>query len=146
METGVFTLWSLVHFFTGVALGFMFSVKWTRIIEGAGILAIPFVFLGSPAIKMIALAVMVISVITYMIEYFSIRKKKLSVSENILFALSLLIIWEIIEYLTSPVTNFGSENLLNHTSDIVVGFIPFLLTYFLLGLKNRKKKHKKSKK
>jgi hypothetical protein len=69
----------------------------------------------------------------------------LSHLESVLCALALLIIWEFFEYLTSPVTNFGKESLLNKASDIVIGFGAFFLTFFFLNRSKKKDKKRRKK-
>lgn len=140
METGIFTLWTFAHIFSGIALGFLFSLKDIHLIEFAGFLAIPLLFVDNPAVKIIALAVIFISIVAFVIKHFS-KKKHLSFLLDIIFTLFLLILWELAEYLTYPITHFGQESILNKISDVIFGFCGFLVTFLIIH-----RKHKKSKK
>ena len=146
METGIFTLWSLVHIFSGVILAFLFSLKAIRLIEFAGFLAIvPLIFVNNPAIKIISLVVIFISILAFVVKHFLEKKKKFSLFLDILLTLFLLILWELIEYLTYPITNFGAESTLNKVFDVIFGFCGFLVAYILIHRKRKMKIKRKRK-
>ncbi len=146
MEEGIFTLWSIVHIFSGVVLGFLFSLKEIRLIEFAGFLAIiPLLLVNSPTVKLISLAVIFISILAFVVNRISKKKTIFHLSIDIVLTLFLLILWEIAEYLTYPITHFGTESTLNKTSDVIFGFLGFLITYLVIHWKfiNKNKKHRK---
>lgn len=144
MEEGVFTLWSIAHFFTGIVLAFVFSVKQTRLIGIFGIFAIPFIFIPyfPVDVKIVALVVVFIAITAFVISYFYKKGRKFKNFQNIIFASFLLVLWEIFEYLTSPTTQFGAESPINKISDLIIGFTGFIIVY-LYFRKQPKNKHKK---
>ena len=145
MEVGIITLWTLVHIFSGVVLAFLFSLKDIRLIEFAGFLALPLLLVDNPAIKIVSLAVIFISIVAFVVKRFSKNKRGLSLSWDIIFTLFLLILWELAEYLTFPITNFGAESTLNKIFDVLFGFCGFLAAYIIIHRKHIKKisKHKR---
>jgi hypothetical protein len=143
MEEGVFTLWSIVHFFSGIAFAFMFSLKWINLIKYAGIFVAPFFLINNIPLTIICTTIIFVSVIAWILDYFSKKGKNLSYSESLLCAFSLFTIWEFFEYLTSPITGFGAESFVNKTSDLVIGFGTFLLVFFFLKGKLGKRLSKK---
>ena len=144
METGVLTLWSLVHLASGILLAFLFSYKFTRFIEFAGIAFVPLLFVNFTPIRIISLVIIFISFFAFLETYSSNKTKKPNFEIDIPLALFLLILWEVFEFITSPFTNFGNESILNHTSDVIVGFIGFL-SLFLFINRNKKGKRKSKK-
>lgn len=143
MEVGIFTLWTFVHIFSGIVLAFLFSLKDIRLIEFAGLLAILPLIIGNPAVKIVSLAVIFISIVAFVVNRLE-KKKKFTLLFDIILTLFLLILWEIAEYLTYPITHFGLESLVNKISDVVFGFGSFLVAYLLIHRKHKKKiKHKR---
>ena len=138
METGIFTLWSIVHIFSGIILAFLFSLKEIRLIEFAGLLAIPLVFVGNSAVTVVSLVVIFISILAAVVNRME-KKKKFSLFLDVVLTLSLLILWEVAEYLTYPITHFGGESLINKISDVMFGFCGFFIAYIFLH-KRRKMK------
>jgi uncharacterized membrane protein YuzA (DUF378 family) len=147
MEEGIFTLWTLVHIFSGIVLAFLFSLRDIRLIEFAGFLAIPLLLVNNPAVNLISLVVIFISILAFVVKHFSKDKKELKLFLDVIFVLFLLILWELVEYLTFPITNSGAESALNKISDIIFGFCGFLIAYLIIHkkLKHKKQKHKKQK-
>ncbi|MDD5699696.1 MAG: hypothetical protein PHH00_00685 [Candidatus Nanoarchaeia archaeon] len=145
METGIFTLWTLVHIFSGVILALLFSLKEIRLIEFAGFLAIvPLIFVNNPAVKIVSLTVIFISILAFVAKHFLEKKKEFSLFLDIILTLFLLILWELIEYLTYPITKFGAESTLNKIFDVIFGFCGFLAAYILIHRKRKMKiRHKK---
>lgn len=138
MEVGIFTTWTFVHIFAGITLAFLFSLKDIRLIEFTGFLAIPLLFIGNPAVTLISLAVIFLSIVAFVVNRLE-KKKKFTLLLDIILTLFLLILWEIAEYLTYPITHFGLESLVNKISDVVFGFCSFLVAYFILHRKHKKK-------
>jgi len=144
MEVGIITLWTLVHIFSGIVLAFLFSLRDIHLIELAGLLAIPLLLVDNPAIRIVCLAVIFISILAFVVKHFSKKKDGFSFIIDIIFTLFLLILWELAEYLTFPMTNFGGESTLNKIFDVVFGFCGFLVAYLLIHKKKYKKqKHKR---
>ena len=141
MEVGIITLWTLVHIFSGVVLAFLFSLKDIHLIEFAGFLALPLLLVDNPAIRIVSLAVIFISIVAFVVKHFSKKKGGFSFIIDIIFTLFLLILWELTEYLTFPMTNFGGESAMNKIFDVIFGFCGFLVAYLII----HKKKHKKQK-
>jgi len=145
MEVGIFTLWTFVHIFSGIVLAFLFSLKDIRFIEFTGFLAIIPLFIGNPAVKIVSLAVIFISILAFVVNRLE-KKKKFTLLLDIILTLFLLILWEIAEYLTYPITHFGLESLVNKISDVVFGFGSFLVAYLLIHRKHKQKRQKHKRK
>lgn len=144
MENGVLTLWSIVHVFSGIVLAFLFSLKRIKLIEFAGFFALPFLLINYTPVRIVSMVIIFISLIALFTKHFSKRKNGPTFFHSIIFAFSLLVIWEFFEYFTSPFTNFGVESFVNKISDIVVGFAGFMAVYPFVHRKiKHKKKHRK---
>ncbi len=134
METGLFTLWSIVHLLVGIIFAFIFSNKFLKIIEYAGVIALfPLFFIDNATVKIISLAVITLALFALIMEYLAARRKKLKKFQRIGLVLFLILGWEIFEYFTSSITGFGAESLANRAADIVIGFAGFILTFTLLN-------------
>jgi len=145
MEEGILSLWTLVHIFSGVVLAFLFSLKKVKLIEFAGLLALPFIFLHNPPVQIVSLVIVFISGFAFVVKRVSKKKDGFSLVLDIILTLFLLILWELAEYLTYPITHFGEESLLNRTSDIIFGFAGFLITYPFLHRARKRRRHKRRK-
>ena len=134
-----------MHIFSGIVLAFLFSLKDIRFIEFTGFLAIIPLFIGNPAVKIVSLAVIFISILAFVVNRLE-KKKKFTLLLDIILTLFLLILWEIAEYLTYPITHFGLESLVNKISDVVFGFGSFLVAYLLIHRKHKQKRQKHKRK
>ncbi len=143
MEEGIFTLWSLVHVFSGIVLAFLFSLRRIKLIEFAGIFALPLLFLNYTPARIISMAVVSVSLIALFTKHFSNRKEGPTLFHSVIFAFLLLVLWEVFEYLTSSITLFGIESFRNRVSDIVIGFGGFIAVYPIIHRKMHGKKRKK---
>ena len=65
---------------------------------------------------------------------FNFRKlKKISFVKSATITLFLLILWEYFErYVTYPLLDFGGELIRNRIADVIIGFLAFVLMYFIL--------------
>ncbi len=145
MEEVIFTIWTLVHILSGVVLAFLFSLKEIRLIEFAGVLALlPLFLVNNSAVKIVSLAVVFISILAFVVNRLE-KKKRFSLLLDIILTLFLLILWELIEYLTSPITGFGEESTMNKIFDVIFGFCGFLAAYIIIHKKHRIKINRKRK-
>jgi len=140
MEEGIFTLWSIVHIFSGTTLAFLFSLRQIKLMEFAGVFAIPFLFIDNTALRIISLVIVFFSAAALVIKRSS-KKKEPPLILSIIIILFLLILWEIFEYITSPITGFGKESTKNRISDVVFAFLSFSTTYIIIHIKRKRRKH-----
>jgi len=57
--------------------------------------------------------------------------KKVKAKYAYIIAFCLLVLWEIFEkYVAVPLTGFGIESIVNRVSDIVIGYVAFLIAYY----------------
>jgi len=57
--------------------------------------------------------------------------KKVKVKHAYLIVFGLLVLWELFEYyVLVPLTGFGIEVIENRISDVVIGYIAFLIAYY----------------
>jgi uncharacterized membrane protein YuzA (DUF378 family) len=133
MEEGLFTLWSIAHLLVGIIFAFVFSNKFLKIIEYAGVIALyPLFFIDNAAVKIISLTVIILALFAFVIEYLAARRRKLKKLQAAILVMVLIFAWEIFEYFTFSITGFGAESLANRAADIVIGFAGFILTFIFL--------------
>lgn len=140
METTLLTLWSIAHFLTGVAFGFVFNLRykssWVWIIP---ISIIAMLVAGNVSALFIGITAIGMVLGGMTLNHLAKKGIKFNTIATLTLVFLILIAWEFFErYVLVKIPllqSFAQESVANSIADVVIGFGAFLVTYFILKRK-----------